>query len=89
MSPATDAGADAQPDGRIGQCGPTLKPYGPACVPILDDCPGDQVSIPGGGCKRIGVEECELEGQTGLRGPPDWTCQPIGAPRTLPCGESR
>ena len=61
-------------------CTPGLKPMGPACVPIFDECQDDEVPMLGGGCKRVGVKEC-LDGW-GLAGPPDWTCKPIGPPRT-------
>jgi nitrous oxidase accessory protein NosD len=71
-----DAGT---PDGGYDTvCGPNLKPYGPTCVPILDDCPDNHVPIPGGGCKRVGVEECSVDGVAGIKGPPDWTCKRIG-----------
>jgi len=85
-SPPTNDANDAGPDGAWGarystDCGPNLRPYGPACVPVLDDCeggPGYRVPVPGGGCKRVGVELC-ADG-TGLRGPPDWTCKQVGPP---------
>jgi hypothetical protein len=63
-------------------CPPGLQARGPACVPVLDDCTGDQVPVPGGGCKQIGVEECT----GGIKGPPDWTCKPIGPPTTCLTG---
>jgi hypothetical protein len=63
-------------------CGPNLKPYKTACIPILDDCPESHVPVPGGGCKRVGVTECTVNGGPGLEAPPDWTCRPIGPPRT-------
>jgi hypothetical protein len=59
-------------------CGANLKPYKTACVPMLDECPGDHVPVPGGGCKRVGVEECTVDGAPGIKSPPDWTCERIG-----------
>ena len=73
--------AETAPDsGAIKKCAPGLKPMGPACVPIFDECQDDEVPMLGGGCKRVGVREC-LDGW-GLAGPPDWKCKPIGPPRT-------
>ena len=66
--------------GAPNNCAPGLKPMGPACVPIFDECKDDEVPMLGGGCKRVGVKEC-LDGW-GLMGPPDWKCKPIGPPRT-------
>jgi len=37
--PLTDADADG--DGRVASCGPGLKPPGPACIPIFDECKDD------------------------------------------------
>jgi hypothetical protein len=73
-----DADAGAPDAGWDTVCGPNLKPHGPACVPTLDDCPDDHAPVPGGGCKRIGVVECEIDGVEGLRAPPDWACTRIG-----------
>ena len=73
--------AETTPDsGTNNNCAPGLKPMGPACVPIFDECKDDEVPMLGGGCKRVGVKEC-LDGW-GLMGPPDWKCKPIGPPRT-------
>ena len=73
--------AEPAPDGgTLNKCAPGLKPMGPACVPIFDECQDDEVPMLGGGCKRVGVREC-LDGW-GLAGPPDWKCKPIGPPRT-------
>ena len=73
--------AETAPDGGApNHCAPGLKPMGPACVPIFDECQDDEVPMLGGGCKRVGVREC-LDGW-GLAGPPDWKCKPIGPPRT-------
>ena len=73
--------AETAPDGGTpNNCAPGLKPMGPACVPIFDECQDDEVPMLGGGCKQVGVKEC-LDGW-GLMGPPDWTCKPIGPPRT-------
>ena len=73
--------AETAPDGGTpNNCAPGLKPMGPACVPIFDECQDDEVPMLGGGCKRVGIKEC-LDGW-GLIGPPDWTCKPIGPPRT-------
>ena len=69
-------------DGGAGtnKCAPGLKAMGPACVPIFDECKDDEVPMLGGGCKRVGVRECN--GGWGIEGPPDWKCKPIGPPRT-------
>ncbi|MCA9669564.1 MAG: right-handed parallel beta-helix repeat-containing protein [Myxococcales bacterium] len=69
--------AVAAPD--FAPCGPNLAAKEPACVPIFDTCSDDEVPIPGGGCKRVGVGPCEIGGQPGLEAPPDWTCRRIGA----------
>ena len=61
-------------------CPAGLKPMGPTCVPVFDACQDDEVPVQGGGCKRVGVRQC-LDGW-GIAGPPDWTCKPIGPPRT-------
>ena len=72
---------ETAPDGGSNNnCAPGLRPMGPACVPIFDECRDDEVPMLGGGCKRVGVKEC-LDGW-GLMGPPDWKCKPIGPPRT-------
>jgi hypothetical protein len=68
----------------VGQCGPGLKPLGPACIPIFDECKEDEVPLLGGGCKKVGVEECEIDG--GLKAPRDWTCQRVGV---VECEPSR
>ena len=83
--PLSDAGADGG-DGRIASCGPGLKALGPACIPIFDECKDDEVPLLGGGCKKVGVEECELDGVPGLRAPPDWTCQRVGVVECEPEG---
>jgi len=64
---STDASVDAL-------CGAGLKPHGPACVPVLDDCKQGQVPVPGGGCKEVGIEPCS----GGLKGPMEATCTPVG-----------
>ena len=70
----------ASPDGGTNtKCAKGLKAMGGACVPLFDECAGDEVPVPGGGCKRVGVKECL--GGWGLAGPPDWKCKPIGPPR--------
>ena len=66
-------------DGGTNKCAKGLKPMGPACVPIFDECKDDEVPMLGGGCKRVGVRECL--GGWGLAGPPDWKCKPIGPPQ--------
>jgi len=77
-SPGSDAGS-ARPDGRVAECAPGLKPHGPACLPIFDECKEDEVPLLGGGCKKVGVEECTpAGGGHGIKGPPDWTCQAVG-----------
>ena len=72
-----DTDPSIHPDtGGSAQCGPNLRPYKTACIPIFDACKDNEVPMPGGGCKRVGVERCE----GGIMGPPDWTCKPIGPP---------
>ena len=75
-----DDAEPAQDGGVENNCAPGLKPMGPACVPIFDECQDDEVPMLGGGCMRVGVKEC-LDGW-GIAGPPDWKCKPIGPPRT-------
>ncbi|MFZ5786244.1 MAG: right-handed parallel beta-helix repeat-containing protein, partial [Acidobacteriota bacterium] len=75
-APSPDAGSD----GAASRCGSNLRPYKAACLPILDDCPGNQVPVPGGGCKKVGVEACD--GKAGIKGV-DGTCHPVGPQR--PC----
>ena len=65
--------------GTNTKCAKGLKPMGPACVPIFDECLDDEVPMLGGGCKRVGVKECN--GGWGIAGPPDWKCKPIGPPQ--------
>ena len=79
---APDGGPPGDADLGQLECGPTLKPVGKACVPVLESCPGQQVPLPGGGCQKVGVEPCV----GGLKGPPDWTCKPVGPPRTCLAG---
>jgi hypothetical protein len=74
---AADASAPPAP-----ACDPELKAYKSACLPLLDDCQGNQVPVPGGGCKEVGVEMCP----GGIRGPPDWSCKPVGPPTLCPGG---
>jgi hypothetical protein len=77
---APDSGPDADgqaPDGQLA-CLPPLVASGSRCVARLDECPEDQVPLAGGGCRRIGVEECP----GGLKAPPGWQCQSVGAPAT-------
>jgi hypothetical protein len=80
-----DGAPDAGPavDGP-NPCPPGLEPYKTACVPVFDTCAENEVPLLGGGCKRVGVEACD----GGLKGPPDWTCTPIGPPTTCPTGWS-
>ncbi|MFZ5785819.1 MAG: right-handed parallel beta-helix repeat-containing protein, partial [Acidobacteriota bacterium] len=88
----SDAGVDsgdACTDGRIGQCAAGLKPHGPACVPILDRCKDDEVPLLGGGCKRVGVEECVIDGAPGTKAPPAWQCTRVGPPTACSPGWSR
>ena len=70
---AGDAGI---PAGGPYSCGPNLELYKSACVPLFDKCRSDEVPLPGGGCKRVGVERCA----GGIKGPPDWKCKHIGPP---------
>jgi hypothetical protein len=83
-SGAPDSGPDAEagpsPDGQL-TCSPPLAASGSRCVARLDECPDDQVPIIGGGCRRIGVEECA----GGLKAPPGWECQRVG-PLSCPGG---
>jgi hypothetical protein len=76
-----DAGADGGPDAT---CAATLKAYGPACLPVLDDCKGSTVPMPGGGCKAVGVETC-----TGGLRLPSSTCTQVGRPAACPAGWAR
>ena len=75
-TPPGDAGpADAAAETSTDTgCPSGLKPYGSACIPVLDDCKQDEVPLPGGGCKKVGVETCSV----GLKGPKDTTCTPVG-----------
>lgn len=57
-------------------CGASLKPAGAACVPDFDECLDSEIPMLRGGCKRVGVEECP----GGIKGPPDWSCTPVGPP---------
>lgn len=77
------SGQDAGP----GACARGLRAMGPACVPVFDPCKDDEVALQGGGCKRVGVQEC-LQGW-GLMEPPDWRCKPVGPPRTCLKGWAR
>jgi len=73
----------ALPDaGGSAQCGLGLRSYKTACIPIFDACKDNEVPMPGGGCKRVGVERCE----GGIKAPPHWTCQPIGPPKKCLAG---
>jgi hypothetical protein len=82
-----DAGPDSSPDGSVAQCAQGLRSYGPACIPVFDECKDDEVPLLGGGCKRVGVEECTAAGGgPGLKAPPDWSCTPIGPPTTCLSG---
>ena len=72
-----DFSGSARPDAEVKtKCASGLKAYKTACIPIFDACKDNEVPMPGGGCKRVGVERCE----GGIKGPPDWTCKPIGPP---------
>lgn len=59
-----------------------------ACVPLFDRCEKDEVSLPGGGCERVGMQECNpgSSGVAGLKGPQDLNCTPIGPPSACPTG---
>jgi hypothetical protein len=72
-------------DGGAGQCPKGLKAVGRACAPVFDSCKDDEVPLLGGGCKKVGVEECS----GGIKGPPDWKCKPIGVPATCTSGWQR
>ena len=70
------------PDGGVDNtCAPGLKPVGPACIPIFDECKDDEVPMLGGGCKRVGVEPCD----GGIIGPPLWTCLQVGKATASHC----
>ena len=79
MSNCSDPEQIDSDGGTNTKCAAGLKPMGPACVPIFDECMDDEVPMLGGGCKRVGVKECN--GGWGIEGPPDWKCKPIGPPR--------
>lgn len=55
-------------------CDPGLKPHGSACIPVLDSCKRDEVPVPGGGCKKVGVAPCA----GGIQDPASSTCTPVG-----------
>jgi len=72
---------DAGPSAR---CGAGMREVKTACVPVFSDCKSDEVPILGGGCKRVGVEECK----GGLKAPPDWKCKRVGPPEKCATGWS-
>jgi len=82
-APVPPPPADA--DATLGACTADIGPDAGPCTPLLDHCAPGQIPLPGGGCKRIGVERCD----GGLRGPPDWTCKPIGPPAKCLSGWER
>jgi hypothetical protein len=56
----------------------------------LDDCKDNEVAIPGGGCKRIGVETCAIDGVPGIKGPKsNWTCVRVGVQECTASGGGR
>jgi len=64
-------------DGGVADpCTAGLRTYKGACIPIFDECNDTEVPLLGGGCKRVGVAECD----GGISGPPDWACRRIGLP---------
>jgi hypothetical protein len=76
-TPLDDAGLGdgaAAETSTDASCPTGLKQHSTACVPILDDCKQDEVPLPGGGCKQVGVELCS----GGLKGPKESTCIPVG-----------
>jgi Right handed beta helix region len=75
-TPLGDAGPG---DGAVeastdSSCASGLIPHGSACIPILDNCKQNEVPLPGGGCKQVGVVTCD----GGLRGPEETSCTPVG-----------
>ena len=57
--------AETAPDGGTpNTCAPGLKPMGPACVPIFDECQEDEVPMlgGGGGVQTGGATQDMLEG---------------------------
>lgn len=76
--PTPDVGVSAR-------CGAGMKEVKTACVPMFDDCKDNEVPVLGGGCKRVGVDEC----QGGLIMPPDWKCKRVGPSTTCTAGWTR
>ena len=73
--------SDAGPPAH--HCAPGLKPMGPACVPIFDECQDDEVPMLGGGCKRVGPPtKCLAGWENGVGG---W-CEPILPKTKCPAG---
>ena len=81
---SSEADADCQP-GELVDCpeGLSLSEDGLACLPVLDDCPEDEVPLPGGGCHPVGpggvFDDCP-PGELALLG---GGCVPVG-PRACP-----
>ncbi|MCA9669563.1 MAG: right-handed parallel beta-helix repeat-containing protein [Myxococcales bacterium] len=75
----TEAGDPPSADARVPDCGSLLRAVGGRCTPALDECTGDdEVPLPGGGCKHVGVRICEVGGQSGVAAPPDYECLRVG-----------
>ncbi|MFH2008624.1 MAG: right-handed parallel beta-helix repeat-containing protein [bacterium] len=66
------------------ECAEGYESWGPACVPIFDDCPGaTEISVLGGGCQAVGVTHCA----TGLFEPDGaGGCEPILPDHSCPPG---
>jgi len=62
----------------LKKCANGFEPYGPACMPVLNNCKDNEVPVPGGGCKRVGAEEQSC----GISASPSWKCTAIGLPTT-------
>ena len=76
----TDGGTD---DGGPAQCAAGLKAVGPACVPIFDECKGDEIPVLGGGCRHVGPPKTCLTGWARVKG--GW-CEPIRPKGKCPIG---
>ena len=71
------------PDWGVTKCGPGLLARGPACVPVFDYCKAGEVSLLGGGCKRVGPPTKCLAGWEVVKG--GW-CEPIRPQISCPKG---
>jgi hypothetical protein len=83
-----DGGADAvvADAGPPDQCPTGLRAVGSACAPRLSTgCKDNEVPLSDGGCKQVGVEECD----GGIKAPPGWTCKHVGPPEKCLTGWSK